>query len=289
MSTPLESFRLHILVERGLSPLTYEAYSRDVKKFLKFIDKELTLISQDDIENYLGTLKMKETTLYRNLMSLKVFFEFLRKEEIIGKNIAKHISSPKMWLRLPEVLSIAEIDRLLEVTTNVRDLAILELLYATGIRVSELCSLNLHDVGHEKIKITGKGSKVRIIPIGRKAIVALDQYLITRDDDKPPLFLTSAGIRMNRFQIWELVKETAKKAQITKEISPHTFRHSFATHLLDRGADVRVIQEMLGHAEIATTERYTHVSKAHLLEKFKKFHTKFEVDLNEQPDLRDLN
>lgn len=274
MSSQLEAFRLYILVERGLSPLTYEAYERDVKRFLETVDKEVVEISESDIENYISHLDLKKSSVKRNLMSLKVFFKFLKKEGTISIDEARLIESPKAWHTLPQVLSQQELERLFQAAENVRDVAILEMLYATGIRVSELCRLNIHDVRDEKMKVTGKGNKTRIIPVGRKAIEALDCYLNTRDDPNPALFL-EAEKRMNRIQVWEVVKEAAKKANLTKNISPHTFRHSFATHLLDRGADVRVIQELLGHAEISTTERYTQVSKTQLMAKFKKYHPKY--------------
>lgn len=269
----LESFRLYILVDKGLSPLTFEAYDRDVKRFLEFLNKDIKSITQNDIQAYLSTLsKFKTTTLYRNLMSIKVFFSFLKKEGLIEKNIIKNLSSPRLWQTIPDILSESEMIKLLNAPHNLRDRAILEVLYATGIRVSELCQLDIHDVGDEKIKVLGKGNKTRIVPIGRKAIEVLDLYLNTRGDQHPFLFLSDKHERITRFQVWEMVKRFAKAVNITKTISPHTFRHSFATHLLDRGADVRIIQTMLGHSEIATTDKYTHVSKAHLIEKFKKFH-----------------
>ena len=184
-----------------------------------------------------------------------------------------------MWQLIPEVLTAQEVERLLgapgDGEEEVRDKAVLETLYATGIRVSELCNLDIHDVGENTVRVVGKGGKERIVPIGEEAIAAIDTYLGNYRHDKGdhrPLFVSKRGKRMSRVTVWEKVKFYARKVGIEKEVSPHTLRHSFATHLLDHGADLRVIQEMLGHADIGTTDRYTHLSKKRLFDAFDTFH-----------------
>jgi integrase/recombinase XerD len=176
------------------------------------------------------------------------------------------------------VLSVGEVTALLaqpnpEERIGARDKAMLEVLYASGLRVSELCGLNIQDVGEEAVRVKGKGSKERVVPIAKSALNTVDHYLGKfREDKEGALFLGSQGKRLDRITVWSRVKFYAKKAGITKSISPHTLRHSFATHLLENGADLRVIQEMLGHANIGTTDRYTHISRKHLHEAFERFH-----------------
>jgi integrase/recombinase XerD len=178
------------------------------------------------------------------------------------------------------VLTIEEVSRFLqapdiETPMGARDQAIFLVMYASGLRASELCGLNTSDVSDDQVRVRGKGNKERVIPIAASAVAAVDHYLAKfRTEGDGPLFLSSQGRRMDRVALWERVKFYAKKAGISKPISPHTLRHSFATHLLENGADLRVIQEMLGHANIATTDRYTHVSRKHLHEAFEKFHPK---------------
>lgn len=212
------------------------------------------------------------------LISLKVFFRFLYREKIIEKDISQSMESPKLWQLIPEVLTLEEVERLLNASPvqtylGARDRAILEVLYASGLRVSEVCSLTLHCVGEDALRVLGKGGKERVVPVGKKALNALDHYLCFRDHfQSETLFLSQKGKALDRVIIWRMIKHYAKQAGIQKSISPHTFRHSFATHLLENGADLRVIQEMLGHASIATTDRYTHVTASRLHSSFSQFH-----------------
>ena len=276
----IHDFLSYIGAEKGLSINTIEAYGKDIRRFCEGAKH---VVVEEDIVDHLAALKEQgfaSSSIYRNLMALRVFFRFLRREGLIETDPTELLDSPKMWQLIPEVLSGEEVEALLrapedEDEEGMRDKAILETLYATGIRASELCSLNIHDVGESTIRVLGKGGKERIVPIGEEALSAIDAYLGKwRNDkgEKRPLFLSKRGRRLNRTTLWERVKFYAKQAGIEKEISPHTLRHSFATHLLDHGADLRVIQEMLGHADIGTTDRYTHLSKKRLFEAFDTFH-----------------
>jgi integrase/recombinase XerD len=213
---------------------------------------------------------------------MKVFFRFLKREGVIANNPASYLESPKLWQALPAVLTEEEMENILtqpncHSAKGCRDRAILELLYSSGVRISELCGLKICDVDDEYIKVYGKGGKERLVPIGQNALGAIDHYLLHYrcrydSDQEQHLFLTQRGSPIDRFAMWRMVKSYALKAGITKNISPHTFRHSFATHLLDHGADLRVIQELLGHSSINSTDRYTHVSRAQLQQAFQAFH-----------------
>lgn len=285
----LSDFVAYIRSEKGLSPHSVEAYERDLKAFIDYLTEQNVVncqeINQENIIHYLGGMQSESyasSSICRALISIKVFFKFLLRERIIEKNLAATLDSPKLWQLIPEVLSTHEIERLFnqpntESFLGARDRAILEVLYASGLRVSELCGLGIHDVDDDYVRVIGKGRKERLVPIGKKAIAAVDHYLVSfRDlfdsEKERALFITSKGKRIDRIAVWRMIKEYAKKAEIIKSISPHTLRHSFATHLLDHGADLRVIQEMLGHAHIGTTDRYTHVSQRRLKEAFEKHH-----------------
>ncbi len=278
--TYVRDFLSYIGAEKGLSVNTIEAYGGDIRRFCSGVKKGVT---EEDVVTHMGELKKKgyaSSSIYRSLMALRVFFRFLRREGYIDKDPTELLDSPKMWQLIPEVLTCEEVEALIGAPDvgdeeGMRDKALLETLYATGIRASELCALDIHDVGENTVRVIGKGGKERIVPIGEEAIAAIDNYLGNYRDDKGerrPLFISKKGKRLNRTYLWERVKYYAKRVGIEKEISPHTLRHSFATHLLDRGADLRVIQEMLGHADIGTTERYTHLSKKRLFEAFDTFH-----------------
>lgn len=277
----LADFLAYLRSEKGLSPHTIEAYERDVKNYL-----EKQQLSVDGVVRYLADLKNKgyaSSTIARSLISIKVFLRFLFREKHIQENLSLLLETPKLWQLIPEVLTQTEVEQLLEAPEKstffgVRDRAILEVLYASGLRVSELCALSLYSISEESVRVTGKGGKERIVPIGKKALEAVDDYLIrfrdkfSCEDQNAPLFVTNKGKSINRIDVWKRIKFYAKKAGIFKNVSPHTLRHSFATHLLDHGADLRVIQEMLGHAHISTTDRYTHVSQNKLNESFSRFH-----------------
>ncbi len=273
--------------ERGLSPHTITAYQHDIEQFHAFAPVEINQLSKQHIIDYLSYLQSRElafSSRSRALFAIKVFFRFLKREEKINTNVAQYIESPKLWKLLPDVLSVEEMFNLLKapdtsIEKGARDKAILELLYATGMRVSELCGLNFYGVEETCVKVMGKGSKERLIPVGKSAIDAIDHYIThfrnqCEEGRERPLFVSIKGSRMNRTEVWKMVKEYAKELKIEKNIFPHIFRHSFATHLLDRGADLRVIQELLGHSSIGTTDRYTHVSASGLQQSFERFHNR---------------
>jgi integrase/recombinase XerD len=212
-----------------------------------------------------------------------MYFRFLRKEGLLDYDPTLHLQPPKLWQKIPDVLTEEEVERLLqapnlETLIGLRDKAFLEVLYGSGLRVSEVCTLNLYDIKEQSIRVVGKGSKERVIPIAKVAVKAVDEYILKdhrghiKDKQGEPLFLTVSRKRIDRVTIWARVKYYAKIIGLTKTISPHSLRHSFATHLLNHGADLRVIQELLGHADIATTDRYTHISKERLLKSFHDHH-----------------
>ena len=281
----LKNFEAYIRSERALSENTIDAYIRDLIFFKNFIEKkasQLQDISKDHIVEYLKILKSKyaSASICRMFVSIKVFFRFLKKEDIIKVDISKNLDVPKIWQLLPNVLSFTEVENLLNIidTTSFigsRDKAILELIYATGIRVSEACNIKKDDISDGFVKVLGKGNKQRIVPIGKKAIQSIKEYLLKLKEKKIEnefLFVSLKAKKVSRVTVWKQIKFYAKKADIEKEISPHTLRHSFATHLLENGADLRLIQEMLGHADISTTDRYTHICKAHVKKSFDNFH-----------------
>jgi len=286
LELPIRDFISYIASEKGLSLNTIEAYSRDLKKWRSFVEKRgfSHCAGSNEVTAFLEELTKEgyaSSSLYRTLVTLKVFFRFLKRERYVEAGESIFFDSPKLWQLIPEVLSSEEVERLLEEPKadselGARDRAILEMLYATGMRVSELCQMNLTDVGEDFVRVKGKGGKERVVPIAKKAIESLDRYLAyhrkRRRSDRDPLFVTKRGKRIDRQTVWERVKFYGKKAGIEKTISPHTLRHSFATHLLENGADLRVIQEMLGHADISTTDRYTHLSNQRLYEAFDAFH-----------------
>lgn len=287
MDAKLE-FLSYLRAERGLSANTLEAYGRDINNFLNYIEQKLIAsIQREDVLSFLASLQANNyatSSIARALIALKVFFRFLKREELHAQDIGQLLDTPKLWQMLPDVLSSAEVEALLaepDVATNrgIRDKAILELLYATGIRVSELCNLAIYDVDDDQVRVFGKGSKERIVPISARAVNAIDVYLSRvrhlANIEEKKLFLSLKGKPIDRTSIWKLIKVYAKQANITKNIFPHTMRHSFASHLLDGGADLRIIQEMLGHAQISSTDRYTHVSLSKVHERFKNMHPRY--------------
>lgn len=275
----------YLTVEKGLAKNTIEAYERDVRFFIHFCEEKkidtFDALNESDIIHFIAVRQQNgysSASICRYLITLKVFFYFLFREKYIKKNVTLLLETPKLWQLIPDVLSYEEIKKLIALTQNdlsidARDRAIIEILYACGLRVSELCSLKIQDVYDEFVKVYGKGGKERLVPIGRQAIQAIDRYLTYRDNKvNDLLFLNKKGAPIDRVWVWKMVKSRAKQAGIQKNISPHTLRHSFATHLLDNGADLRIIQELLGHASISSTDRYTHLSRSHLQNAFLKFH-----------------
>lgn len=289
LESHVHEFLLYIASEKGLSTNTIEAYERDILSFVDFL-KELKIssfneVKGEEIVSFLGQKKAREyasASICRALIALKVLFRFLKREQWVETNAALYLDTPKLWQLIPEYLTEEEIERLLaqpnaDTLKGARDRAILEILYGSGLRVSEICTLTIFDIDDTYVKVTGKGSKERLVPVGSKAVQAVDRYLAypREENSHNLLFLTRTGKPIDRVLVWKLVKEYAILAGIAKNISPHTLRHSFATHLLDHGADLRIIQEMLGHANIKSTDRYTHISRSHLTDSFAKFHPSY--------------
>lgn len=292
MDRLIERFIHYLAVERGLANNTLESYRRDLTHFMKFLKQNNSLdmnqTRRATIISFLAELQRKgkaTSTISRNLASIRAFFGFLLRDGLIDGDPTLNLESPKMEKRLPKVLSIEQVEALLmspdvSRVSGLRDKAMLELLYATGIRVSELVSLNVDDVNLNMgfVKCMGKGNKERIIPLGSLAEKYVNQYLdrarnkLLRDRKEPALFLNHHGRRLSRQGFWKIIKKYAQLASIEKEITPHTLRHSFATHLLENGADLRSVQEMLGHADISTTQIYTHITKTRLKEVYEHTH-----------------
>ena len=281
----VSDFLDHICSEKGLSSHTIEAYGRDIGAFCSFIEeKPWKEVTPETIFNFLSYLRGQSyasSTVCRMLIAVKVFFRFLKKEKEISVDLGRYFETPKIWQLVPEVLSIEEVDLLLaqpkqENFVGARDKAILELLYATGMRASELCQLQICDLSDTFVKVKGKGKKERVVPVGKQAIAAVDHYLVhfrtQVQEEHAPLFISQKGKPLSRLVVWSRVKMYARLAGLTKEVSPHTLRHSFATHLLENGADLRLIQDMLGHEDIGTTDRYTHVTGNRLKNAFTAFH-----------------
>lgn len=280
MDPLLQSFMIFISSEKGLCKNTILAYSRDLQSFQKYLNMNFKEIGQDDIIGYLSHMKAgySSSSIYRAFVTIKVFYRFLKKEGFVNVDPTSLFDFPKVWQLIPSVLTYEEVDKLLQMPdvnclVGARDRAILELLYATGVRVSEMTDLKIRDLTDQFVWVRGKGRKERIVPVGKRALDAIDHYLINyRKCENEYLFLGKSGKKLNRVTVWMRIKLYAKRASISKNISPHTLRHSFATHLLENGADIRLIQDMLGHADIATTDRYTHISQSHLKKAFKNFH-----------------
>lgn len=288
MEIDLADFVSYIASEKGLSRNTIEAYQRDIRAFIAFLREEgITAFTHVKYHHLIGFLAKMRAANYatasisRNCISLKVLCRFLKREGLVPVDVALDLETPKLWQIIPDILSGEEIEALFkqpnsETPLGARDRAILEILYASGLRASEVCTLKIYDVDDTTVRVMGKGSKERLVPLGRKALLAIDHYLQYRQqwdsNVQEALFVTKVGKPIDRILVWRMIKTYAKKAGITKNISPHTLRHSFATHLLDNGADLRVIQEMLGHVNIGSTDRYTHVSTTRLQQAFHSSH-----------------
>ena len=292
METFVSEFINYLAVERGLAQNTLESYGRDLRQFQSYLqDSKIDFmkdLNRGTILTYLSNLQTRGkavSTISRNLAAIKSFYQYLVRERYLEKDPAAHLESPKLEKKLPKVLSVHEVEELLKqpsstLPAGLRDKAMLELLYATGIRVSELISLNISDVNLDMgyIKCYGKGSKERIVPLGSIAAKCVQEYLgkgrtkLVRTYEEAALFINHHGNRLTRQGFWKIIKKYAQEARIVKDITPHTLRHSFATHLLENGADLRSVQEMLGHADISTTQIYTHVTRNHLKEVYDKTH-----------------
>ncbi|RXS89557.1 site-specific tyrosine recombinase XerD [Geobacillus sp. PK12] len=295
MEYELKDFLHYLTVERNLAHNTIVSYERDLKKYVRYLCQVEQLQAWGEVERlhilhflkFLSEQGQSARTIARHLASIRSFHQFLLREKIAAQDPTVHIETPQFERTLPKVLSVEEVEALLaapQVSTpfGLRDKAMLELLYATGMRVSELVQLNLSDVHLTMgfVRCYGKGRKERIVPIGRMAIEALAHYLERgrpqlvnpRRRATEALFLNHYGQRLTRQGFWKILKRLAKEAGIEKELTPHTLRHSFATHLLENGADLRAVQELLGHADISTTQMYTHVTKTRLKDVYKQYH-----------------
>jgi len=288
----IEDFVNFLAVERGLAENTLLAYRRDLNKYVQFLEKKgITTPNKalrEHITNFMYFQKEKKlstNSICRSLAAIKMFHRFLVRERLAKEDPTTLVETPKLWKRIPTVLTLKEIEALIKASKGrgwqaVRDNAILELFYASGIRVSELVNLNMENVNLEVgyVRCVGKGRKERIIPLGKRAREAIKKYCETarkkliKDDMNVVLFLSRLGKKISRQSIWKIIKRYGKKANIKKEIKPHTLRHSFATHLLEHGADLRSVQEMLGHSDISTTQIYTHVDRERLKSVHKEFH-----------------
>jgi len=281
----IEPFIDYLSIERGLSPNTLQAYRRDLCQFRDWLKKEFLQVDSALIGNYLATLREKgnkSRTLNRKLSVVRMFYKFLYTEGKIDHNPVEGVSSPRLGRKIPSFLSEKEVEALLEAPSvdepyGPRDRAILEVVYGAGLRISELVNLNLTDLNLKGgwVKVLGKGSKERIVPLGREACRWVRIYLRKRrieTTDKLSLFCNRYGKRLSRQACWKITKKYSQKSGITKKISPHTLRHSFATHLLSRDADLRFVQELLGHTNISTTQIYTHITQERLKKVYKKYH-----------------
>lgn len=284
----LKLFTAYILSEKGLSKNTISAYRSDLKKYFAYLDKSgisINSVKHTDITEFLWQEKLSNhapRSIYRMIETLKQYHAFIAAENLVEKNPASNITPPKIPVKLPNFLSKDEVEALVcapagNKEKEVRNRAMLELLYATGLRVSELVGLELANIDFNLgfVRVIGKGNKERIIPAGKTSLECVKRYLKLRKKNifgETGLFLNSRGKKISRIEFWKQVKRYARIAGINKRISPHTLRHSFASHMLAGGSDLRFVQEMLGHSSISTTQIYTHVDRERLKELHKKFH-----------------
>lgn len=288
IDTYINDFIEYLIIDKKYSENTIKAYKNNLLKFEKYFNnKNIDNIKEDQIKNYIKFLSKENNdtrTISHNISTLRSFYKFLLIEKKTNKNPMEYIELPKAKKTLPKVLTIEEIDKLLEIkltdSFSYRNKAMLELMYSSGLRVSELVNVKIHDIDIFNciIRVMGKGKKERIIPLGDYAIKYIEIYLknhrnkLLKRELNEYLFLNNHGKKLTRQGFFKIIKQIAKEQNIKKEFSPHTLRHSFATHLLNGGADLRSIQEMLGHESISTTQIYTHVSKEKLKENYNNFH-----------------
>ncbi len=295
MDSYIKQFIGYIQIEKGLSDNTCMSYRGDLNDFSSYLHElgveNLVDLTRDIILDFLESCSdrgLESASVARRLVSIKVFCRFLYSESLLNQNVTDVMDSPKLWRLLPDFLSTREVNLLLAVypvntrdSLTMRNRAIIEILYSCGLRVSEVVSLSIEKVRFEDgiVRVSGKGSKQRDVPVGRPALKLLQKYinnsrpkLLKERFEQSALFVSNNGNRLSRERVWGLVKEAARLAGIKKNIYPHSLRHSFASHLLANGADLRVIQEMLGHADISTTQIYTHVESGRLRRTHNKFH-----------------
>jgi integrase/recombinase XerD len=283
----------YLKITKNLAKNTVSSYERDLTDYLNFIKKnydfkDYNQITNEHIKNYLKSLSrknIKPTSITRKISSIHSFHKYLANENLVDKDVSEKVKKPKTSKTLPTVLNIQEINAIINLTyendepLSLRNRALLELAYGSGLRVSELLELSIADLHLNKglVTVIGKGNKERIIPLGEEAIQALKEYIVGGRTKLSPktqniLFVNKSGSKLSRIGFYKLVQTLADKANINKKISPHTFRHTFATHLLENGANLKSVQELLGHEDIMTTENYTHVSKAHLKSIYNQAH-----------------
>src|SRR5437667_1992688 len=294
ISAAISSFLTHVKVEKGLSANTISAYRRDLVKFEGFAKKRKLMVetvSRDDLVDFLAGLyrdKLESRTVARQLVTLRNFFRWAQTQEIITEDPSIKLESPKIRKSLPGYLRLDEVEKLLnqpdeKTPLGMRDRAMLEVLYSTGLRVSELVGLRASDLDSKVgwVRCIGKGDKDRIVPIGRKALAMVDKYMrearpeLVRQSkaaNSPTLFVNRRGVSLSRVGVWKILSAYGRKAGLRLALTPHMLRHSFATHLLERGADLRSVQLMLGHADISTTQIYTHVVEERLKQIYKAHH-----------------
>jgi integrase/recombinase XerD len=289
----LKEYLTTLKLERNLSGNTVSSYKNDISSLLRFLEtlgiSDPSEVNKKNLNSFFSSLnkiRLSSNSAARYYSSIKGFFRYLFIQNYIKENPMERVSSPKLKKGLPLVLSVTEVDSILARpdSSNVlglRDKALLELLYACGVRVSELLGLKVSDLffNEEMIRVFGKGSKERLVPVGRSAVKWIKEYLIKsrpmlekKHKSENFLFLNQRGTKLSRMGIWKIVDKYVKDAGIKKEVHPHTFRHSFATHLLEGGADLRAVQEMLGHADISTTQIYTHIDREYIKQMHKDFH-----------------
>jgi integrase/recombinase XerD len=292
LSATISSFMTHVKVEKGLSSNTVEAYQRDLLKFADFAKKRklsLEAIRRDDLVDFLTGLyrqKLESKTVARHLVTLRNFFRFAQMQEVIPEDPSLHLESPKIRRSLPGYLRLEEVERLLlqpdaRTPLGQRDKAMLEVLYSTGLRVSELIGLRVSDLDTSVgcVRCIGKGDKERIVPVGKKALSMVEKYLrdarpklLGKVTGTAALFLNRRGRQLTRVGVWKILSQYGRRAGLRVALTPHMLRHSFATHLLERGADLRSVQLMLGHSDISTTQIYTHVVEERLKQIYKAHH-----------------
>ena len=282
----LRSFLNYLLVDKGLSNNTAKAYEADISSFFQWLDNEdlkYKNLQEDHINQYISFLfqrKMRSSSVNRKISSIKSFYIFLVKRNFVENSPLNDLVTPKQEKYLPESMSEAEVDKLLnspDVANKIenRDKAMIEMLYATGMRISELVNLKITDVDMKRcvVKVFGKGSKERLVPFGETALDSLKSYLNDREQSSSKeIFLSNRGKKMTRVAFWQRVKIYLIRENLKNSISPHTLRHAFATHLLNRGADLRSVQLLLGHSDLSTTQIYTHIAKQRLSDVLKKHH-----------------
>ncbi len=292
ISAAISSFLTHVKVEKGLSSNTVAAYRRDLAKFNAFVQKRklaLEAVSRDDLVDFLAGLyrqKLESKSVARHLVSLRNLFRFAQIQELIAADPSVNLESPKIRRSLPGYLRLEEVERLLaqpdaKTALGLRDRAMLEILYSAGLRVSELIGMRVTDLDSKvgSVRCIGKGDKERIVPVGKKALSMVEKYLrdarpklIRKVPSSPTLFVNRRGMALSRVGVWKILSAYGRRAGLRVPLTPHTLRHSFATHLLERGADLRSVQLMLGHADISTTQIYTHVVEERLKQIYKAHH-----------------